>query len=251
MARNGYAGTIAPVAEPGLTIDELAREVGMTVRNVRAHQSRGLLPPPEVRSRTGSYGPAHVARLKLIQEMQAEGFNLKAIERLLPADGGDAALLDFRSSLLNAFGEEEPELVTTEDLVERFGERGAAAISRAVKLGLVRPIGEDRFEVPSPTMLRAGEEITRLGVPLEHALAVAGKVQRSSRSIAEAFVRLFVSDLLGSGDPAALSAEEWARLREALERLRPLATDVVRASFEQAMSAEIEQQVAKLLGGKK
>jgi DNA-binding transcriptional MerR regulator len=27
-----------------LTIDELARETGMTVRNIRAHQSRGLLP---------------------------------------------------------------------------------------------------------------------------------------------------------------------------------------------------------------
>ncbi len=39
-----------------LTIDELAQRTG-TVRNVRAHQSRGLLPPPEVRGRTGYYGP--------------------------------------------------------------------------------------------------------------------------------------------------------------------------------------------------
>ena len=29
-----------------LTIDELAHETGMTARNIRAHQSRGLLPPP-------------------------------------------------------------------------------------------------------------------------------------------------------------------------------------------------------------
>ena len=36
-----------------MTIDELARATGMTVRNIRAHQSRGLLPPPEVRARTG------------------------------------------------------------------------------------------------------------------------------------------------------------------------------------------------------
>jgi DNA-binding transcriptional MerR regulator len=59
-----------------LTIDELARRIGMTVRNIRAHQSRGLLPPPEVRGRTGYYGADHVARLELIQELQAEGFNL-------------------------------------------------------------------------------------------------------------------------------------------------------------------------------
>ena len=37
-----------------MTIDALARETGMTVRNIRAHQSRGLLPPPQVRARTGS-----------------------------------------------------------------------------------------------------------------------------------------------------------------------------------------------------
>ena len=45
--------------ESRLTIDELARETGMTVRNIRAHQSRGLLPPPVVRARTGYYGPEH------------------------------------------------------------------------------------------------------------------------------------------------------------------------------------------------
>ena len=49
-------------AEAPLTIDELAQRVGMTVRNIRAHQSRGLLPPPVVRGRTGYYGPDHVAR---------------------------------------------------------------------------------------------------------------------------------------------------------------------------------------------
>ena len=45
-------------AELELTIEQLAHETGMTVRNIRAHQSRGLLPPPEVRSRTGYYGPS-------------------------------------------------------------------------------------------------------------------------------------------------------------------------------------------------
>ena len=36
-----------------LTIDELAQRTGLTTRNIRAYQSRGLLPPPEVRVRTG------------------------------------------------------------------------------------------------------------------------------------------------------------------------------------------------------
>ena len=70
-----------------LTIDELARATGMTVRNIRAHQSRGLLPAPEVKARTGYYGPEHAARIRLIQEMQSAGFNLRAIERLIDASG--------------------------------------------------------------------------------------------------------------------------------------------------------------------
>src|SRR5215467_7763282 len=65
------------------TIDQLAQVTGMTVRNIRAHQSRGLLPPPLVRGRTGYYGPEHVARLRMILDMQADGFNLNAIQRLL------------------------------------------------------------------------------------------------------------------------------------------------------------------------
>src|SRR5690242_21839225 len=68
-----------------LTIDELAQRTGMTVRNIRAHQSRGLLPPPEVRGRTGYYGSQHLARIELIQELQAQGFNLEAIRRLVEA----------------------------------------------------------------------------------------------------------------------------------------------------------------------
>src|SRR5918998_5623097 len=99
---------------PGeMTVEQLAQETGMTVRNIRAHQSRGLLPPPSVRARTGYYGPEHVARLRLIQEMQSAGFNLKAIERLIDtADGASEHALDFGRAVLTSFVEEEPEFAT-------------------------------------------------------------------------------------------------------------------------------------------
>ena len=62
-----------------LTVEQLAAEVGMTVRNIRNHHTRGLLPPPEVRARVGYYNAEHVARLRLILDLQADGFNLTAI----------------------------------------------------------------------------------------------------------------------------------------------------------------------------
>ena len=71
-----------------MTIGELAQRTGMTIRNIRAHQTRGLLPPPEVQGRTGYYNEEHVARIELTREMQAEGLNLEAIRRVLESTGG-------------------------------------------------------------------------------------------------------------------------------------------------------------------
>src|SRR3954468_8479288 len=88
-----------------LTIDELARRTGMTVRNLRAHQSRGLLPPPEVRGRTGYYGREH----------QGEGFNLEAIRRLLEGSQGSSnEVLRFARAAREPFEDEQPEIVTAE-----------------------------------------------------------------------------------------------------------------------------------------
>jgi DNA-binding transcriptional MerR regulator len=233
-----------------LTIDELARETGMTVRNIRAHQSRGLLPPPAVRARTGYYGRQHIERLRLIANMQAEGFNLAAIKRIIEAsNGGGAQILDFGREVLGAF-DEEPELATADELAARLGGTlDVKALEKAERLGLVRPLGGDRYEVTSPTLLRAGEELVGLGIPLSHALAVAERIQRNSRPIADAFIRLFVEDVIGPGDPTQRTPEEWERLRSALERLRPLATEAVRAGFQQTMSTAVDEQVAKIVGG--
>lgn len=240
------------LTEPALTIDELARETGMTVRNIRAHQSRGLLPPPDVRARTGYYGPEHVARVKLIQEMQADGFNLASIQRLLEgASGAVEEALGFKRAALAPFVEEEPEFATLEELDARLG--GAVdqrSLRQAEKLGLVRPLGDGRYEIPSPTLLRAGEELIDLGVPLRHALAVAERINRHSRAIAEAFVRLFVQDVVGPLDKrGSAEPEEWERVREAVERLRPLATEALVAGFQQTMTRAVERSFSSAIRG--
>lgn len=241
--------------EPGaaeMTIDELAHATGMTVRNIRAHQSRGLLPPPEVRARTGYYGSEHLARIRLIQEMQAEGFNLKSIERLLQGSSGAVEeALGFKRAALAPFDDEEPEVLTSEQLDERLGgPLDPRLLRKAERLGLIRPMDGDRYEVPSPTLLHAGAELVSLGVPVSHVLAVAETINRHSRRISDAYVRLFGDDVLGrlehsgSRDP-----EEWERVREALERLRPLAEEALLAGFRQAMTSAVERRFEKALGG--
>lgn len=235
-----------------MTIDELARETGMTARNIRAHQSRGLLPPPEVRARTGYYDAEHVARIKLIQEMQAQGFNLKAIERLLelgPGSGGEHALA-FERAILAPFSVEQPEVITSEELVETFGDPlDPKLMSKAEKIGALRPLGDGTWEIPSPTLIRAARELTEIGIPLAHALAVGEAIRKHTSSIAKEFVRLFVQDVL---DPLRESedgsAEQLAAASEAVERLRPLASEAVLASFAQVMTETVERQVERELG---
>jgi DNA-binding transcriptional MerR regulator len=234
-----------------LTIDELARMTGTTVRNVRSHQSRGLLPPPVIRARTGYYGPEHVTRLRMIQAMQAEGFRLKAIERLLdrPEDAAEQ-IFNFGNSLLHAFGSTAPEFATTDELAERFGGLSDRRLLRkAEKLGLIRALDEERWEIRAPTLVAAGEQLVAMGIPLSHVLAVAEKIRHHTGAIAKEYVRLFRSDVLGGEAIDNRSAQEWAEIQAALERLQPLAVDSIKASFEYAMSDQIEAHLRRAIEG--
>ncbi|HTZ09991.1 MAG TPA: MerR family transcriptional regulator [Acidimicrobiales bacterium] len=70
---------------PGRTVDALAAEAGTTTRQVRALQTRGLLPHPHIDGRTGRYGPDHLQRLQAVLRLQEAGFSLAAIAALLRA----------------------------------------------------------------------------------------------------------------------------------------------------------------------
>ena len=235
-----------------LTIEQLAYETGMSVRNIRNHQSRGLLPPPEVRARIGYYGPDHVARLRLIQEMQAEGFKLSAIERLIGEHGaGVDRFVGLRQAITAPFESEAPEVLSREELVERFEVDDEKLLAKAVKLGLLIPLGEERFEAPSPALLRAAEDVIGRGIPLSAALSVIEKLVRNSQSSARAFVKLFVEELWKPFDAAGRPAERWPEMTEAVEQLRPLASEALNATFRLTLTDEIEKAFGEVLERRK
>ncbi|MBX5441972.1 MAG: MerR family transcriptional regulator [Solirubrobacteraceae bacterium] len=236
------------MADDEMTIDELARRSGVTVRNIRAHQSRGLLPPPAIRARTGYYGPEHLARLELIRELQAEGFNLKAIGRLLEhAGGAGSEVLGFARSVLSPFADEAPEVLDAGELARRFGTGDPELLRRAERLGLVAARGDGRYEVPSPRLLRAGEEVVALGVPPARALDVLEQINRSAEAVADAFIRLVRDDVLAPIEAGAAGPEGWARAAAAVERLRPLASEAMLAGFQQVMTRAVEKALGEAL----
>jgi DNA-binding transcriptional MerR regulator len=86
---------IGTTPSPGpWTIDELAAVAGTTSRNLRAFQSRGLLPPPRLVGRTGYYDDGHRRRLEAILGLQRRGYSLAAIADLAAAWERGATLDD-------------------------------------------------------------------------------------------------------------------------------------------------------------
>jgi DNA-binding transcriptional MerR regulator len=233
-----------------LTIEELARRAGLTVRNIRSHHARGLLPPPDVRARVGYYGPEHEERLQLIRKLQDEGLKLEGVKRLLEeANSTGAGLLRVKEAA-DAPGEtEEPEVLTLAELQERFaaaGENADKLIGRVQKLGILTPLGGDLYEAPSPSLLAAAEEAQRLGIELDHTVGAIAEVERHSTAVARRFVKLFMDDVWKPFAQAGMPEERWPEIAEAMERTRPLAASVLVAVFRQTMSREVDATFAEI-----
>jgi DNA-binding transcriptional MerR regulator len=225
-----------------LTIEQLAAESGMTVRNIRAHRARGLLPAPEVRERIGYYGHEHLARLRLIAQMQADGFNLRAIGRLLEeTHGPPEQLLSLSETVSAPFETEQPQVLTTADLQERFGEQAdAKTLALGVRIGVLTVLDDGCYEVAMPSLLDAAEEVVRLGVPLAHAMTVDAKVREQCRAVAREFVKLFLEDVWKPFAAAGYPEERWAEVTESVQRLRPLSSQALLAAYQLTMSREVE-----------
>ncbi|MBV9474248.1 MAG: MerR family transcriptional regulator [Solirubrobacterales bacterium] len=227
-----------------LTIEQLAAESGMSVRNIRAHQARGLLAPPEVRLRVGYYGPEHVAQLGLIRDLQRDGFNLNGIKRLLDDTQGTAGrLLRFKEALRSPPDAERPQTLTISELGERFrvsAEEAPGVLARAQQLGVLRQVGEGRYEVPSPMLLAIAEEVVARGVSVHGALAVFEEIEKHCDAVSAAFVKLYLREVWKPFQHADMPTERWPEIERSIERLRPLASEALQAIFGQRMSAQIE-----------
>jgi DNA-binding transcriptional MerR regulator len=235
--------------EHGWRIEELAHRTGMTVRNIREHQSRGLLQPPTLRGRVGFYGPGHAARLDLVKRLQAEGFTLESIRRMVAEDG--RAMRRFAEAVHEAFDAERPRAVTADDLTSAWNTDDASLLDLAVELDLLRLLPDGRYIERSPRLTRIGAELVALGIPPRAAIETAGEALRSTREIAAAFARTYQAACWEPFDEAGRPAERWPELLAALTSLRPLALDAVNALFGIAIdeAAEAALTMADGAGG--
>ena len=233
----------------GMTIDELARLSGVTTRNIRAYQTRGLLPPPRVEGRVGYYDDVHVARLKYVASLQDRGFSLAAIQALLEAWEQGRGLLDvlgFEEALNAPWSDEKPERYSLPRLLQLFPEavEDGRLVERSIELGLLSPV-DDEFEAPSPELIRIGAALVAAGIPLAAALDEYERVAADAARIAARFVRLFEDHVWEPFVAAGMPPEKLAGVTDALQRVRPLAGDTMAVALAKAMERAVAESAAR------
>lgn len=237
------------------TVDELARAADTTVRNVRAYQDRGLLPPPEKRGRTGIYTEAHLARLRLIGQLLDRGYTLANIAELIGAweQGQDLRqLLGLESALTTPWSEELPGYFSMPELVKLLGKgikasEIAPTLRKAVELDILQAEGL-RFRAPRPQLIHAAGQLVAMGIPLSELLDIVrmlrGNVERAATGIVQLIVdHVFAPYMQGKLPPAS----EVPRLAETIWKLRPVADIAVNAEVARAMEKAIKQNLGDVL----
>ena len=231
-----------------LTVDQLAARVGMTVRNVRAYSARGLLPAPRLVGRTGYYGPQHVARLRMVRDLLAQGYTLAAVQKAVANEpGSDAGMLALHRSLMAPWQPDAPQETDLATLAARAGTddlEATAQIARELaRMGVLELLDADQLRVLDPPLLEAGLRGVRLGLPPEALVTAQQRVIELVERAAEVYVAMFRETVWADFVAAGAPEDGWARISSIVEGLQPVAAQALLASFRSAMAAAVAEEI--------
>src|SRR5437763_14981177 len=204
-----------------LSIDELARAAGNTVRNVRVYQDRGLLPPPERRGRLGLYRPDHLRRLKLVLRMLGRGYPLAAIRELVEAweeQRDIGSVLGLEEVITAPYQTAGPRRLPAARFRALLGGDEVAA-ARALETGLAHLDGDD-VVVGNPVFFDVGLELLAEGFPPRAMVEVAAEIAAAMDGVAQLCVSFVSEHLWRRCVAAGLPAAAAERVPRGLRRTR-------------------------------
>lgn len=276
MSRPGPArppGTDRPLHLPPhlpphlLSLDELCARVGMSVRNVRFYTTRGLIPSPIRRGRSGYYTPDHVARLELVQELQSHGFTLSAIERYVAAIPAGATPEDIAlaRTTLAPWDVERPIEMTRTELSARAGrELSEDDLRILASLGVIFPLSQgtrtaehrtvEHWQVEywqveywqvAVSQLSVGLGLIELGFPVEAAQAAADIFARHGREMSQELYDNFRTLVWPVYKEQGYTPET---VRQVVEKIKPLSIASLVSAYETAMDETGREQIARRSG---
>ncbi|MFD8688456.1 MerR family transcriptional regulator [Streptomyces sp. NPDC059651] len=235
--------------EPKLTVDELAARAGVTVRTVRFYSTRGLLPPPVIGPRrVGHYGPEHLSRLALIEELQHQGMTLAAIERYLEQLPPDLSAHDLaiHRALVASWAPDSAEDATRAELERRAGRPLAQQdIDRLAAMGVLeRPDPGDGVYRLDPGLLRLGVEL--LDVPIAHETILAARtvLLEHTRSAAHELTRLFRDEVWGPYRERESDPEHLKAMKSLSAHMQPLVLQALVTAFQRSLKEELRAAFA-------
>ncbi|MBM9459877.1 MerR family transcriptional regulator [Nocardioides sp. zg-536] len=230
-----------------LTLEELTKRTGLTVRTVRFYTARGLVPPPIRRGRSGYYTAIHVARIELVLELQSHGFTLSAIERYVAGIPEEATPEDISlaRTMLAPWQSDLPVEMDHQTLETRAGRKlDDDDIATLQALGVLRLRGE--VYLVASNQLAIGVRLLELGFPREVAVAAAAVYSEHGRQMAEELSQVVIDKLA----PLYLDTDS-EHFREILERLKPLSVGGLVSAYEAAMAraARVPPRVRRTTAG--
>lgn len=182
--------------DPQWTIDELSSVVGLPTRTIREYRTQGLLQPPHMRGRVGTYGSEHRRRLEWVRRLQERGYSLAGMRDLLAAREDGKSLDDLVDIDTIGSGLDEPgTILATEQLEDRLPSLAATTHRRAAeRAGLIERVG-DAWCVKSPSLLSFVASAVDAGASIESAIAVVAGLRDGAASQAAAVADMFVGEL--------------------------------------------------------
>jgi DNA-binding transcriptional MerR regulator len=219
-----------------MRVEELAERAEVSVDTVRYYQAKALLPPPRRAGRVAWYDDTHLARIGRIRALQAKGFTLAAVRRVLSGelDAADEALV---GALAQDVLDDRRPLLSLDELATRTGVP-APLLQALQSEGLLIPrrAGDSEgYTEDDIATTRAGLTILEWGVPLPALLELARRHHRATLEVARHAVSLFDAHVRAPRRlPDGRDGEDGghtATLVKAFQALLPATTTLVSHHF--------------------
>jgi len=230
-------------------VEELAAKAGVSVDTLRFYKSKGLMRQPRRVGRIALYDGDDLQRLLHIRALQAKGFTLVVIGRILRGemDAVDEALVeavmgdpdDQRDCGLEEF-------LSLAELAERAGVPVALLQALESESVLIprRHEGEARYTDVDLAALRSGLHMLEYGLPLSDVLELARQYHTATRGVAERAVALFDQHVRQSLRRSGMAeAEAAGRLVEAFRQLLPDTVTLVAHQFRRTLLAAAQEHI--------
>ncbi|WP_019357868.1 MerR family transcriptional regulator [Streptomyces sp. AA1529] len=228
-----------------LTVDQLAARAGVTVRTLRFYSTRGLLPPPTIGPRrVGRYGPEHLSRLALIEELQHQGMTLAAIERYLQRLPDDISAHDLaiHRAVVASWLPDTVDETTRSQLEGRVGrELTDDDLERLAAMSvLARTDDPDVFRV-DPALVQLGVRLLDVPMSQEAILAARSVMLEHARSAARELSRLFKQEVWDPYRELEPDPERLERMKSLSAHMQPMVVQALVTAFQRSMKEELRE----------